>query len=70
MARRVKELFEDGGETITVVVMVNGIQKFRRSATITGDDNKPNRRYTLDDGTEITHNRNSGFLNLAKKLIK
>lgn len=65
-----QRLYEDGGETITVQVLLNNKLKYTRSATITGNNaNQQVRRYTLDDGTTINHNRLQGFLKLVKKII-
>lgn len=69
---RGNKLDEDGGETISVEIKVNGIRSYYRLATITGGPTaNPNavRRYTTDNGQTIMHNRNSGIKSMAKKLI-
>lgn len=63
--------YEDAGnEVVTVIVKVNGNIDYIRSAVITGDKNGPVRRYKLDDGDVINHNRDLGYKKLAVKLIE
>lgn len=76
MARKEKSekkgvgLDEDGGETLSLIILSNGITKFVRHVTITGDKNPgKNRAYVTDDGRVINHNRESGFIQLAKKIL-
>ncbi len=60
---------ESGGEVVTVTVTLNNSVVFSRSAVITGSQNNNPRRYRLDDGGIINHNRNQGSKELARKML-
>lgn len=64
------KLDESGGESITITVTVNNKLHYYRTATITGNPSQSQvRRYKTDDGKEINHNRETGYIELAKKML-
>lgn len=61
---------EDGGETIGVIIIVNGNIKFSRHASLTENSERDIvRRYVADNGQVVSHKRSRGFKDIAKKLI-
>ena len=61
---------EPGGESVTVVVLVNGKIEFMRSAVLQRIQGNNVGRYKLDeDSRTITHQRNLGYKELAERLL-
>lgn len=54
---------------IKVEVTLNNNLKFIRYAVEMEETGKGNYRYVLDDGTEVTHRKDLGYLELAQRIL-
>ncbi len=69
-SKRGVALDEDGGETVSIIILVNGVKRYVRHATITGNpDPGKDRGYKTDTNVQVKNKREGGFLSLVKKIL-
>jgi|DEB0MinimDraft_6_1074348.scaffolds.fasta_scaffold03492_2 hypothetical protein len=62
---------EPGGESVSVVIRVNGRIEYVRYAVLEGTQPNGVSRYKVDsDERLINHNRNQSYVDLAEKLLR